>query len=318
MKDEKNRPFHPAHQPWFNSIKQLKIKPYVPSFLTGNFRVSGIIGQIISLIQSFFIPRADLYILESISCMPCVIFKPGKKIIINTDTFFYDFHSFSGLKRKYVKWLVRNVDGIISTSQMMKEYAQKHTKAPNEVLIPFIDINKFLKVKPSNKKHSIICMNRSYSKGTDITVDVFKRYKKLVKDAKMYVCGLGEYKILNVDGIIDLGFCNNPAEIMKKTSIYINTARHEPFGVSIIEAIAAGQIPIISKFCGAKMFINKLDKKFITDLNQDLIVKTLLSLDKRRDLDEIRKNGKKIAKIFTKEKSISDFQNGLKNLLKQK
>src|SRR3989344_1382722 len=136
LKDENGKPFHRAHQPWFNSIRDIEIKSCLPDVFSSAFWTRGILGQLISFIRSVSIPKADAYLLESISCMPCVIFKPGRKIIINTDTFFYDFPRFSKIKRKYAEWLLKNVDGIISTSKMMKAYAEKYTKKPNEIVVP--------------------------------------------------------------------------------------------------------------------------------------------------------------------------------------
>ncbi len=321
LRDEEGNPFHPAHQPWIESIKKIKVKSCLPPFFSSTFWTKGVVGQIFSFIQSFNIPRADIYLIESISCMPCVIFKPGKKIIINTDTFFYDFPNFSYLKRKYAEWLLKNVDGIISTSSMMKDYAEKYTKKPNEVIIPFVNARKFLSAKSVLKNgstHSLICMNRSYSKGTDIIIDVFKKYRKSHNNARMYVCGSGTYKVPKLDGIVDLGFCKNPAKWMEKASFYLNTARHEPFGVTIIEAMAAGLIPIVSKHCGAKMFVEKIDKRLITDLNPDNIIKTMLYFEKRKDLNSIRERCRELAKTFTKEKTVHEFQTKFSRLVNKK
>ncbi len=157
----------------------------------------------------------------------------------------------------------------------------------------------------------------SYSKGTDILVEVFKKYKEIHKDAKLIILGEDKMKkeLEKIPGVITPGFCD-PAPYLEEASIYINTARHEPFGLNIIEAMASGQIPIVSKYCGAKDFVEKIDKELVTDLNPDNILRAILKLEKRKDLSKLREKCRQVAKEFTKEKCVNDFKIKLKKLLK--
>lgn len=318
LRDQNGMPFHRAHMPWFKSIPDLKIASYKLNVLPGIISSGGILAQKSSFLKSIAMPKADIYIMESISCIPSVIFRKGVKIIINTDTFFKDLENYSGIKKKYASWLLNNVDGIISTSPMMKKLAEKHTKVPNEVIYPYVDVRKFLKIKPKYKKHTICSINMSYSKGTDILAEVFKKYKEIHKDAKLIVLGEDEIKkeIQKVPGVICPGFCD-PSPYLKEASIYVNTARHEPFGLNIIEAMAAGQIPIVSEYCGAREFVEKIDKNLITDLDPDNILQAILKLEKRKDFAKLREKCRKIARTFTKEKCVKDFKSKLNKLLEE-
>jgi len=316
LRDQNGMPFHRAHMPWFDSIPNLKITSYKLDILPDAISSGGILAQKSSFLKSTIMPQADIYIMESISCIPSVIFKKGKKIIINTDTFFKDLENYSGIKKKYANWLLNKVDGIISTSPMMRELSRKYTDVPNEVIYPFVDVKKFLKIKPKYKKHTICSINMSHSKGTDILVEVFKKYQEIHKDAKLIVLGEDSMKkeIQKVPGVITPGFCD-PAPYLKEASIYMNTARHEPFGLNIIEAMASGQIPIVSEYCGAKEFVEKVDKSLITDLNPENILKTILKVEKRKDLAKLRETCRQVAREFTKEKCVNDFKLKLNKLL---
>ncbi len=155
LRDQTGEPCHRAHMPWFKSIPNLRITSYKLDILPDVISSGGILAQKSSFLKSAIMPQADIYIMESISCMPSVTFRKGVKIIINTDTFFKDLESYSGIKKKYADWLLNNVNGIISTSPMMKELAEKYTSVPNEVIYPFVDVKKFLKIKPRYNKHTI-------------------------------------------------------------------------------------------------------------------------------------------------------------------
>ena len=124
-RENEHGPFHDIHRVWVDSIKTEKAKPFIPNFfLKRPFFWHPILSQVLSFVQGLFIPKADVYLCETMACVP-VTWRRSKKakvIVINSDTFFYDMDrgAFNITQRRmnvYRRWLLKKVTGIISTSE---------------------------------------------------------------------------------------------------------------------------------------------------------------------------------------------------------
>ena len=108
-----------------------------------------------------------------------------------------------------------------------------------------------------------------------------------------------------------LGNINDVKKYYEKANIYLHTAKYEPFGLVLLEAMAAG-LPVISlDGRGNRDFINHNKNGFIFKTqNADVFTKQILKLVNNKKLyDDITKNGQETARIF-------DIKNYIKNLLK--
>ena len=129
---------------------------------------------------------------------------------------------------------------------MMKELADKHVHVPNEVVLPFANSKKYLAAKPTYTKHFLYASNMSYSKGTDIAVGVFRKYKEVHQDAKLVISGYGAYKTPKIEGLSTPGFVD-PAEYFKKASFYIIWPNNGKY---------LDRIWFLLKFLHASVFVN--------------------------------------------------------------
>ncbi|MBW2969197.1 glycosyltransferase [Candidatus Woesearchaeota archaeon] len=318
--EHKGTTIHKVHKYWLESISSRKSIPFIPKKIVFLRDWGPAVNQVVSLICSPFVPRAKLYILTGMGCAPSIFFKNKKSkiILINSDTFFRNYPNYSLLAKKWASCLLKRVDGIISTSKMMQELAQKHVTCPCEVVYPFCDVARFINVK-SNLNSPNICtigMNL-HAKGTDILIKAFEIYQKTYPDAKLYICGDHIYKkkIKNKDVIV-LGICD-PAPVLSKCGVYINSSRHESFGVNIIEAMCAGIPPVVTEFCGAKEFVEKIDPKLICPLNPQKIAKSAIEYFQNPNKYELGKKAKNIASKLTKKSSIRNFQKAFIKLIKE-
>lgn len=307
---------HPIHEAWMNSISSRKIIPYVPDWLLFKSGVGikkiPFLAQIASFFYGLFIPSAKIYLIEAPATASSVLLKKGIVISINSDTFFYDLRNFSLLKKIYAKMLVKRIDGFISTSEYMKKQATK----PSEAVYPFMDSGSLFNSKPDFDNDNICNISGiRFTKGTDILIDVFKKYKKKHKDAMLFAPGWsgGDSKTNWIEKIkkaggVAPGFV--PAEpYYKKCSIFVNPARHEPFGVNILESMAAGIPPLVSEYCGAAEIAKKIDRNLVIPLDAEKIVKRIewLKSDKKRYY-KLSRRCKNEAKKYTKERSIKEFK----------
>ena len=180
---------HPIHDAWIKEVSSRKIISYIPNFLFfGAFGLRRFpkLAQIASFLNCLFIPSSKIYLIEGPATVPCVYFKKGIVISINSDTFFYNMKHSSYLVRLYSKILLKRIDGFISTS----EYMKKQTNKPSEVVYPFVEFKNLLKIKPEFNNQNICNVSgMRYTKGTDILIETFKKFKEINPQAKLFALG---------------------------------------------------------------------------------------------------------------------------------
>jgi len=306
---------HIIHDTWFRSIGLDTTTSYTIFELRRLFPSLSKVSHLLGYVRSIFMPKADVYVLTSLGALPAVILKKklfGSKVVsINSDTFFTDLNKSKGLQKAYMKWLVKHVDVIISTSPWVRDIGKKYTKAVQKVVYPFCDVRKFTKVKPNYKVPHICTIGTGINtKGTDILFDAFRVYQKKFPESKLYVCGELK-KIAHLEkpkNAILLGVVN-PAPYLGKSSIYINASRHESFGVNIIEAMAAGLPPLVTTHCGAAALVKEVDPWLVTSLDAQEIARKAIALQKNIvKKKRLGKKAKQIALRLTKERSIKEFK----------
>ena len=313
---------HPIHDAWMKEVSNRRIKPYIPNFLffgRHGLRNFPKIAQIVSFLNGLFVPSSKLYLIEGPATVPCVYFKKGIVISINSDTFFYNLKHSSYLVRLYSKFLLKRIDGFISTSNFM----QKQTNKSSEVVYPFVDVKNLLNIKPNFDNQNICNISgMRYTKGTDILIETFEKFREISPQAKLFALGEEGETINWIDKINAVGGIA-PGRIpiinyLKQSSIYLNPARYEPFGVNILEAMAAGIPPLVSEYCGSAEIVKKVDQRLVISLNPMEIVKKIIWLkSNRKKYYELSKKCKDETKKYTKEKSICKFKEKFTRLVKK-
>ena len=313
---------HRAHKAWAESIN-CEICPFIPRIFFFLRFQSPLIHQFAAALFCFRIPKADIYLIEGMGCIiPAIIRKKkGSKIImINDDPFFYDYGNLSGLRKKIYDILLSNVDAIVSTSGYMDKQIPKKVKAKRAINPLFADIRKFSTIDADLKQKTLGFIGRLRNKkGIDILLSVFSQVHKKDNSYRLYLVGNIEDKSLRKklekldhkvrDNIHITGFIDNPWHYMEKIGTYVNPARHEPFGINVIEAMCAGIPPIVTSNCGAADIVAKAapelvvkaDRKAIISkinwLNSDLRGKQILG-------EKCRKEGEK----YTIKRSVEAFK----------
>lgn len=148
---------------------------------------------------------------------------------------------------KYTESLIRDlikyVDLIIFPSKYLEKiYKSKFNIKNSEVIYPFIQINKFLKLRKNNKRKYILHIKPTIQKGIEITLFLAKKFKH----KKFVIIGKIENpKILqqakSLHNVKILGYQKNMAKIYRKTQLLlIPTLQPETFSISSIEAQCSG------------------------------------------------------------------------------
>jgi len=319
---------HRIHESWANSVTS-EHYPFVWKWLF-NFRatlkpgVKGIASKItaklpfiiypLSILRGLFLPKADVYLVESLSCVPAVYFRKGKVIMINDDIVFYLLQEKKGLYNLFMRFFLKRVDAIISSSQLVHNYAKKFTKVPNKVVYPFVDTKKY--TKKSNVKSKNLCFTGMIEKQKrpDLIIEALNQ----VGEGKLYFIGKqGNFKVPKQENIIVTGWTSSPENYLQKCGVYINPAEREAFGMAVMEAMIMGIPTLVSDRCGIAEIVKKIDKRLIIELNSENIAQKIKWLNSNlKEKQKISKKCIQIAKQYTEKKSQQNFRNTFMELTK--
>jgi len=300
---------HRLHKEWGQLVADKSIA-IIPRWLPHRWRFITSITQFFSLISTIYTPRANTYFLEGFNCIiPAYLKKrKGSKIImINSDTTFIVSKEWKGLKKKIFDKMLPSVDGMISTSEYIKSIADRTYKVPNYVVNPYVD-DKFFMVRGEGNALIQIGGLRD-GKGTDLLLQTFEIVKKKLHNKLICAGPILETKYkLSDEDITVTGWTDKPEIFLSKAGYYVNLSRHDSFGVSVLEAMAAGVIPIVSDKCGAKEVVGKLDKSLIVPLDPKIAAAKILALENNPKLKKsLIEEGRIIARAYTKQKCMKNF-----------
>jgi glycosyltransferase involved in cell wall biosynthesis len=180
------------------------------------------------------------------------------------------------------------------------------------VLYPPVNIERYLTLsKHGNRESIVVTISRiEPMKNLDIIIDVAKE----VKEAKFVVLGsmqsssyyahlIRRIRMLNLEGRVKILINASEElkmEILKKAKIYLHSTKYEHFGIAVVEAMAAGLIPIVHKSGGPWTDIIEFGKYGFGYSNLEeakYIIHNLVNLDKGK-LHGIREIVVERAKTF--------------------
>lgn len=214
---------------------------------------------------------------------------------------------------------------IIYNSNFTRINAEKNWPLTSKVIYPPVDV---FKIKPLKKKNYILSVGRFFGylkdKKHEVLVDTFK---SLVDENKLDEWSLHlvgamsegdeeyvellkqqakEYKIFIHP--------NLPFEDLKKlygeSSIYwhasgyqeLDPKKMEHFGITIVEAMAAGCVPVVVNSGGAKEIIKEGESGFLWNEVKDLKKFTVSLIKDSKLREEMMEKSEKRSKVFSKDK----------------
>ena len=136
-------------------------------------------------------------------------------------------------------------------------------------------------------------------------VTTYHRVRKLLKK-----CGVEDRVTVILDSPNNLRV---KMELLQKAKVYFHTMPFEPFGISIIEGMNAGCIPVVHDSGGAKEFV---PQRWRYKDTEDAIQKIKEALDSWSPV--LAENMKSIAYQFREEKFVNDFSSVLDSYIKEK
>ena len=283
--------------------------------------------QLLAGLTSFSIPKADVYVIESINnILPVLMRKPkhAKIILINGDPTFYQLPEMTGITKSVLLKYLKHVDGIISLSDHVCKLSKKFTDVPNRVNLPWFDVEKFTKMRADLSSNDICYVGGTLEiKRTDLVAQVFEKMNKL-HGSKLYIVGSLVDRSPTLDRNLDnkdvkiTGWIDDPENYLKKCGFYLNPARIEAFGLNVIEAMAVGIPPLVTDECGAAQVVRKISPKLIIKPTVEDIVDRMEWLNS--DMEMKKKLGeqcRKEAMKYTKEWSVNNFRKHFNEILEE-
>lgn len=240
------------------------------------------------------------------------------------------------LKRIYFflwcKLLLKFADRIVVISQHDKELFGKIV--PEEKIASIaVPVRTFTFRKKPKEKNTFVFVGRlSKNKRVDRLIDVFIKATK-GKKAKLYIVGPDFEGLLPElkkkvernkasNKIIFLGKLSDKklAELLSKTEFFVSASAYESFGISAVEAMNFGNIPVLSNIPTFKSFVSESASGFIIDFDKPEKAakefKKILSLaESKRNI--MREKATIYAKRFAPKKIAENMKNLYLEILKR-
>jgi glycosyltransferase involved in cell wall biosynthesis len=167
---------------------------------------------------------------------------------------------------------------------------------------------------------AITNQNRVHYKGIDLMLEAFAIVKNSVPGLTFTIIGQYDPIIMKKlmeekcpafkNDVILVGQHNDPGEYLKNSCLYLHTARGEAWGISVVEAMAAGVPPVVSEWTGSKEAVGKVTNELIVPLEVNLIsekIKWYLNLS-LSEKERLSKKCKEISELYTENKAIESFK----------
>lgn len=227
------------------------------------------------------------------------------------------------------------INKVVVNSEFTKKWIDKEYPVNSTVLYPPVDVSKF---KAAKKEKIILSVARfsqlEQSKRQDVLVEVFKEmYDAGLKDWKLVLAGGSE---IGVDDYIlklksqaqgyPIKIIENPnfLEIKKLYSVasfFWSAAgweidekkqpnRVEHFGITVVEAMAAGCLPVVFNGGGHKEIIQNETNGFLWDTKRELFRFTKLAIEDQQKYKMMISKAKKDSQKFSYDnfsKSVLEF-----------
>ncbi len=215
------------------------------------------------------------------------------------------------------------INSIVCNSKFTKKYIDKEFGVKSIVIYPPVDVEK---LKPKRKENLIISIGRfsqlTQAKRQDILIRAFKKiYDSGFRDWKLILAGGVEIGVTdyvkNLRGkakgypieIIESPSWKEIRKMYGKAKIFWSASgygidekkepkRVEHFGITVIEAMAGGAVPLVCFAGGHKEIISEGKDGYLWATEKALLLKTKALTQNRQLLLKLSKNARQSSKVY--------------------
>jgi glycosyltransferase involved in cell wall biosynthesis len=306
---------HPVHKEFAKSVTN----EFYCSYTNKMFRLP-ILKNIDALIRSFFLKKAEVYLCEGgtdlLTAFPKKMVNKNVEIIALVASSYGIIGVTNPLSKIIMKHLLNKCDGVIAVSDYIKDELKKEgIKIPIKVVNPFLDYERFSKISANLTNNNFLYIGRNHpERNIKNLINVFR-----ILSCKLTIVGNGFYEKKD-ENIEFHGPTKNIEMYLANHTFFIDLSLFAPYPVAVLEAMASGCIPIVSKNCGNKELLEKngLRELIIYEDDPKEIAKKIEKLV-RKDIkwrENVSKKVKIIAKEKNKERQVLQFKKTIKEFLK--
>jgi glycosyltransferase involved in cell wall biosynthesis len=259
--------------------------------------------------------------------------KKRQKVLVHLgDETMYFLYSnwYSKFMKSTLIFILNRYDGLICEGQMAADLAKlngvvtptytTYLGAPKE------RYSELLRIQPNMNSKNIVFLSsgpggwRTWYKGLDLMIAAFNI--AFQKDQELSFTIIGDWDIslqnellskCSVDArsaIHFVGYVNDLERYFSEGSLYLHCARGDAFPTVVIEAIAAGLIPLVSEWTGNKEIVQMTSEELIVPLDKEIIAEKIIWYMKLPvvDKEELSKKLRKTITKFTEENALIHYQ----------
>lgn len=246
----------------------------------------------------------------------------GKKNILHFQTPFHDI----GGKSLFNKLKLLKVNCVVCNSNFTKNFIDKEYGVKSLVIYPPVAVEDLI---PTKKENIVLSVGRfsqlQQSKRQDVLIDVFKKMADKLKGWKLVLIGgsdvggseFAQYlhqqaKGYPIEILENLPF-SETKKLYARAKIFWSAAGYgidenkepekvEHFGITVVEAMAAGCVPIVQRKGGHKEIVKDGKNGFLWDSISELTQATLNLVKNEKLRQNVLKEGKENAKKFSQKR----------------
>ncbi len=171
-----------------------------------------------------------------------------------------DLSALPWLKRAWAGFNLRKASSVrVVSEKIKKQVEQMGVKAPIYVLPIFIDIERFRSLQRQTHGQKTILWIGRFEEEKDplYAISVLQKVREAGVDARLVLLGAGslekslrtETARLNLAEYVEFSGWQKPEDYLALANVVLCTSKHESYGASIIEALAAG-VPVVAPDVG--------------------------------------------------------------------
>ncbi len=257
-----------------------------------------------------------------------ILTKPlhGKPVVVSTYGGIFHTKKLGLLKWFYFyiwnRFLLNFADSIIAISKNDFELFRKISK---KVVLCEIGalFEKFENIKVKTEKNTFLFVGRfAPNKQIENLIEVFEKVIKTSKSTKLFIIGKDQEgnkkkfeEMVLAKGLGKNVFIDSPAtgndflEYFSKAEFFVSASEFESFGLSGVEAMSIGMIPILNDIESFRNFIVQGKNGFLLDYsNPDIAAKRILEIMEIKSKKNISEEAKKTALSYSWENKFAALE----------
>jgi glycosyltransferase involved in cell wall biosynthesis len=251
------------------------------------------------------------------------------------------------------EWFIRfqekaylaSYNAAIVNSKFTESYAKKHINQPTHIIYPPVEVDRYQSIPSNQKQHQILSVGRFIAgKDSKCQLEMIRSFKKLCDtypDANLHYICAGSTRPENVHQayvkalkqeasnypvtvLCDIPF-SELIELYTQSKIFwhakgFNSAHDRPeftehFGISTVEAMAAGCIPIVFQAGGQLEIVEAGQSGYFWQTEDELIQKTINIVQDIDQLSWMSQNAIVRSQLFSSDRFKRNVQNFVRNIL---